>query len=80
MALGRRRLAGGIVAFAARLRFPALFGLAAVLFVADLLLPDALPFVDEALLGLIALALARWRKPEGPTSEAAGRETGGSPD
>jgi hypothetical protein len=80
MALGRRTLAGGIVAFASRLRFPALFGLAAVLFVADLLLPDALPFVDEALLGLAALGLARWRKPEDPTCEAAGRETGGSPD
>jgi hypothetical protein len=71
---GRRTPAAWIVAFASRLRFPALFALALALFVLDLVLPDALPFVDEILLGLAAVALARWRRPadeegeEGETS------------
>ena len=66
MGLGRRTLASAVAAFASRLRFPTLFALAVILFAFDLVLPDALPFVDELLLGLAALALARWRRPEDP--------------
>ncbi len=43
--------------FASQLRFPYLFLLTAGLFVADLLIPDAIPFADEILLGLIAVLL-----------------------
>ena len=49
--------------FLARLRSPWLFGLMAVLFVIDLLIPDLLPFVDELLLALATLLLSRWKKP-----------------
>lgn len=31
------------------------------LFLADLFIPDALPFVDEMVLGIITLLLARWQ-------------------
>lgn len=49
------------------LRFPVLLLLTAVLLVVNLLIPDALPFVDEILLALIALLLARLkRKPAAP--------------
>lgn len=44
------------------LRFPYLFLLIAALFVADLFLPDAIPFADELLLGLLTLLLGNWRK------------------
>jgi hypothetical protein len=44
-----------------RLRSWQLVALAAVLFLVDLLVPDPLPFVDEALLGLLTFWL--WRRP-----------------
>ncbi len=49
-------------AFAAGLRFPRLVLLAAVLFGLDLIIPDAIPFIDEILLGLLALILASIKK------------------
>ena len=39
-----------------------LFLMAAALFVADLLIPDPIPFVDEVMLALTTLLLARWRR------------------
>lgn len=51
-----------LLAFASRLRFPWLFALTATLFVLDLIVPDAIPLVDELLLGLGTLLLGSWRK------------------
>lgn len=48
----------------ARLRFPQLFLLTLGLFLLDLVVPDFIPFVDEALLALTTLLLGSWRKPE----------------
>lgn len=56
-----------VVRFFGRLSYPKLFALTAVLFLADLVVPDVIPFVDELLLGLGTLLLANWkdrRKPE----------------
>jgi hypothetical protein len=47
-----------LLQFAAGLRFPRLVLLAGVLFVLDLVIPDAIPFIDEILLGLLTLILA----------------------
>ncbi len=47
---------------ARRLRFPWLFALTALLFGVDLVVPDALPLVDELLLGLTTLLLGSWRE------------------
>ena len=59
-----------VSAMAGRLRFPQLFVLTAALFVIDLLIPDLIPFVDEMLLGLLAVLFGMWRQrtgtPEGP--------------
>ncbi len=44
-----------------RLRFPWLFGMTAILFGIDLLLPDVVPFADELMLGLTTLLLGAWR-------------------
>ncbi len=51
--------------FAGRLRFPTLFLVTAFLFIADVLVPDFIPFIDEILLGLATLLLGslRRRKP-----------------
>jgi len=45
-----------------RLSYPKLFLLTATLFVADALIPDVIPFVDEILLGLGALLLANFKR------------------
>src|SRR5690606_41252204 len=46
----------------ARLRFPVLFAISAVLFLATLVFPDPIPFADELLLGLATALLASWRR------------------
>jgi hypothetical protein len=51
-----------LTAFAAGLRFPNLLALTVALFVIDLIVPDAIPFADEILLGLIAAILASIKK------------------
>ncbi len=47
------------------LRFPWLLLLASLLFVVNLFVPDALPFIDEILLAIVAIILGKLkRKPE----------------
>ena len=48
--------------FASGLRFPALFGLLAGLFLLDVLVPDVIPFADEVLLALGTLLVGSLRK------------------
>jgi len=45
-----------------QLRFKNLFFLVISLFFVDLLLPDFIPFIDEIILGLLAIVLANWKK------------------
>lgn len=52
----------GVVAWLSRLRSWQLFLLAGGLFVADLVFPDPIPFLDEAMLGLATLLLGRWKR------------------
>lgn len=49
------------------LRFPWLLLVTVVLFLLNLLIPDALPFVDEILLALVAALLARFKRKQPPT-------------
>jgi hypothetical protein len=51
-----------IARFSARLRFPKLFVLTALVFTADLFFPDVVPFIDEILLGLGTGLLGSWRR------------------
>lgn len=51
-----------LLQYASELRFPWLFGLTLGIFAVDLVLPDFIPFVDEILLGLLALILAMIKK------------------
>lgn len=52
-----------ILSYAESLRFPWLVLLTAVIFVANLMIPDVIPFVDELLMGLVLVGLGRLRKP-----------------
>lgn len=51
-----------LLAWAEGLRFPRLAMITAGLFVADLLIPDFIPFIDEILLGLATLLLGNLRR------------------
>lgn len=57
-----------------KLSYPRLFMLAAGLFIADVIIPDFIPFADEILLGLGTLLLANWknRKPSAPAEPIEG--------
>ena len=52
----------GLTGWLARLRSWQLFVLAGALFVVDLVVPDPIPFIDEVMLGLTTLLLARWKR------------------
>lgn len=74
--MARGGLAGVVLRWASRLRFPYLFALTAALFVLNLFVPDALPMADELLMGLAALLLGSLRK---RGSEDESPPPGGSP-
>lgn len=67
----RATLVGWLVGRLTRLRFPVLFLITATLFLVNLAVPDALPFVDEILLGLGAAVFASLRKRVLPDAEPA---------
>lgn len=62
MAPLQNRVVALVSRFAVGLRYPQLFLLTAALFALDLLVPDAVPFADELLLGLGTLLLASLRR------------------
>ena len=45
-----------------QLKFRNIFFLVLSLFLIDLLVPDLIPFIDEIILGLLAIILANWKK------------------
>jgi len=61
----RGGIAGIVVRWASRLRFPYLLLLTAVLFVLNLFIPDVLPLADELIMGLVTVLLASLRKKPG---------------
>jgi hypothetical protein len=54
-----------VLGYLARLKYPQLFKLAALLFALDLVVPDFVPFADELLLGLATLLLGNWKQRRG---------------
>jgi hypothetical protein len=65
----RTPLVALLVRWLGGLRFPVLMLVTALLFVADLVVPDLIPLADEVLLGLATLLLASWRKRRLPDAE-----------
>ncbi len=68
-AKGRNERTDFIKKFASGLRFPQLFLLLLVLFLVDLVFPDPIPFIDEAILGLLAVVFATWKERKHPEME-----------
>ena len=52
-----------------RLSYPKLFLVAAALFTANLFILDPLPFVDEVLLGIGAMMIARRKRKPAPATD-----------
>lgn len=52
------------------LRFPGLFALLLALTVADFLLPDPIPFLDEIVLALLTAIFALWKDRRSPAETA----------
>lgn len=52
-----------------KMRFPQLFLLFGALFVADLFIPDFIPFIDEIMLGVLTVMTAMWQKDRGEAED-----------
>ena len=61
MTIPKRVAVGGILGWARKRRFLTILLMTGCLFGLDLVVPDVVPFVDELLLGLGTLILARWK-------------------
>jgi hypothetical protein len=44
-----------------RLRYPWVVAILGILFVADMVIPDPIPFVDEVMLALLTFLVGSWR-------------------
>ncbi|MBS3744964.1 MAG: hypothetical protein KGY48_11475 [Wenzhouxiangellaceae bacterium] len=64
--------------FLERRRFPTLMLLGAVLFIANLLVPDPLPFVDEALMLIATVLIGSVRSKKKPAQASSARKRGTS--
>ncbi|MDO5505878.1 MAG: hypothetical protein Q4F49_06270 [Pseudoxanthomonas suwonensis] len=67
-----RLLLAPFLNWARKLKYPALFKLVAALFVVTLVVPDPIPFIDELLLGLGTLLLAKMKDPKPRTERYGG--------
>jgi hypothetical protein len=61
MSLPHQAGVGGFLNWARSRRFPTLFFITGGLFLVDLVIPDLVPFIDELLLGMATIILARWK-------------------
>ncbi len=55
--------------FAGQFKSSTLLAIVTTLFVLDVFIPDALPFVDEIVLGVITILIARWQSRRGSPPE-----------
>jgi len=63
-------LIAAFLTFANKLKFKNLFLIIITLFVADLIIPDFIPLIDEIILGLLAIILANWKDERKKENEA----------
>ncbi len=64
-------LSAPLIAWLSRLSYPRLFMVVGVLFFVNLLIPDPILLVDEVLLGLATLMLAKRKRAPKPDDDAA---------
>ena len=67
--IGKEERQGVIRQFLSRLRFPQLFLLLVALFTVDMVTPDPIFLIDEAILGVLAVMLGMWRSRDDRESE-----------
>ena len=60
--IGKRERQGLLREFLSKLRFPQLFLLLVALFTVDMVTPDPIFLIDEAILGVLAVMLGMWRR------------------
>lgn len=65
-----RILLAPLLRWAGKLRYPTLFWVTAALFAVDMVTIDPIPLVDELLLGLATLVLAKWKTRKAPIDVA----------
>ncbi|QCO68046.1 hypothetical protein E4582_06185 [Luteimonas yindakuii] len=65
----RYLLLGPMLRWLGRLSYPRLFAVTAALFALTLFVPDPIPLVDELLLGLGTLLLARVKRTDAPSPD-----------
>lgn len=66
----RHLMLGPALRWLGRLSYPRLFAVTAALFVLSLIVPDPIPLIDELLLGLGTLLLARLKRPKDKDADA----------
>ena len=59
--IGKEERQGFIRGFLSRLKFPQLFLVLAALFAIDMLTPDPILLLDEAIIGVLAVMFGLWR-------------------
>ena len=59
--IGKEERQGLIRGFLSRLRFPQLFLVLVALFAVDMVTPDPILLLDEAILGVLAVMFGLWR-------------------
>lgn len=71
-----RSLIGRLQRYAGQLKSSTLLVLVASLFALDLVVPDPLPFVDEIVLGIVTILVARWqgRRQEPPPAKPSPKD------
>jgi len=64
-----KKIRSRLLGYVESLRFPWLLLVTAGVFLVNVFVPDALPFVDEILLGLVTIVLSRLKRKPKPEPE-----------
>lgn len=72
-----RQTPGRFTSFLDRLSTSNLVFVVAAVFLIDLVAPDPVPFIDEVVLGVLTILLARWRSGAQQRAAESGTQSGG---
>lgn len=78
MSWKKATLLAPFLSYAGKLRFPWLFAITLTLFVVNVMVPDVIPFADEALLGLGALLFGSLKNRRKDAKAVVSRSNAGS--
>ncbi len=68
-------LTAPLILWLSKLSYPRMFMVAGALFVINLFIPDPILLIDELLLGVVTITLAKWKRGK-PTADS---QAGGDP-